>query len=380
MRKATIRAFNIFTAEHFAPYSDRLTPAAVIPMHTPEEALEEIAYVTEELGLKVVMLGSLIRRPIPQVLAKHPNVAERFPWLDVLGIDSEYDYDPVWADCVARGLSPTFHSGSRGLGLRVSPSSFVFNHIGHFAQASEAVCKALFLGGVTRRFPTLKIGFLEGGVGWACQLYADLIGHWEKRSLQGLEDVRPENLDRELLLELAGQYGSEQMVSSLNRIKNAADLARGEGQTGGISHLDDYSACGISDKEDFQELFVKPFYFGCEADDPMNAMAFNSDLNPQGARLNALFGSDIGHFDVPDMSDVLGEAYELTDEGRITAVDFRDFVFTIRFSFGVKRTQISSRAHRSRVKRRSCWQTAAPIDPGVGRPVKPRMNGVHLTC
>ena len=30
----------------------------------------------------------------------------------------------------------------------------------------EAVCKALFMGGVTRRFPALKFAFLEGGVGW----------------------------------------------------------------------------------------------------------------------------------------------------------------------------------------------------------------------
>jgi hypothetical protein len=333
MRRATIRAFNIFTAEHFAPYADRLTPAAVIPMHSPEEALEEIAFVTGELGLKVVMMGSLIRRPIPQVREDHPGFAERFPWLDVLGLDSAHDYDPVWAECVARGLAPTFHTGSRGLGLRVSPSNFVFNHIGHFAQASEAVCKALFLGGVTRRFPTLKVGFLEGGVGWACQLYADLIGHWEKRSLEGLEDVRPENLDRALLLELAGEYGSEAMVRALRGSNEPADLASGGGKTGGIANLDDYSACEIDGASDFEDLFVRPFYFGCEADDPMNATAFDRKLNPGGVRLNALFGSDVGHFDVPDMSEVLGEAYELVDEDKIDAGDFRDFVFAnaVRF-------------------------------------------------
>jgi hypothetical protein len=37
---------------------------------------------------------------------------------------------------------------------------------------------------VTRRFPTLKMEFLEGGVGWACGLYSDLIGHWKKRNLE----------------------------------------------------------------------------------------------------------------------------------------------------------------------------------------------------
>lgn len=43
------------------------------------------------------------------------------------------------------------------------------------AAANEAVAKALFMGGVTRRFPDLKFSFLEGGVGWACQLLSDLV-------------------------------------------------------------------------------------------------------------------------------------------------------------------------------------------------------------
>ena len=34
-----------------------------------------------------------------------------------------------------------------------------------------------------------------------------------------------------------------------------------------------------------------------------------------GARLNALFSSDIGHFDVPDMTEVVPEAYELVEHG-----------------------------------------------------------------
>src|SRR5439155_16477422 len=69
------------------------------------------------------------------------------------------------------------------------------------------------------------------------------------------------------------------------------------------------------------------FYFGCEADDPVNAGAFNRRVNPFGARLNAIFGSDIGHFDVPDMTEVLAEAYEGVEDGWLTEDDFRDFVF-----------------------------------------------------
>jgi predicted TIM-barrel fold metal-dependent hydrolase len=158
-RRITCHAFNTFIADYFGEFSDRMTPAAVIPMNTPEEAIAELEHVVKKLGLKVVMMASMVRRR--NSAGQMPSGAHAVRWFDMLGLDSEYDYDPVWAKCVELGISPTFHSGSRGIGTRVSPTNFVYNHIGHFAAASEAVCKAMFMGGVTRRFPTLKMGFLE---------------------------------------------------------------------------------------------------------------------------------------------------------------------------------------------------------------------------
>ena len=46
-------------------------------------------------------MASPIRRPIA---SSHPNPRYN-EWLDMLGIDSEYDYDPVWAKCVEWGLA-----------------------------------------------------------------------------------------------------------------------------------------------------------------------------------------------------------------------------------------------------------------------------------
>ncbi len=330
-RRVTCRAFNSFIAEFFADYADRMTPAAVIPMHTPEEAIAELEHVVKNLGLKVVMMASMVRRPIPA--AANAPAAPRFAtWLDMLGLDSEYDYDPVWAKCVELGISPTFHSGSRGIGLRVSPTNFVYNHIGHFAAASEAVCKAIFLGGVTRRFPTLKMAFLEGGVGWACGLYSDLIGHWKKRNREALEEVNPANLDRPRLAQLIREYGGKWIENRAEQLDSVA-ASEQSAATGGLRELDDFAACKISRVEEIRDLFAKNFYFGCEADDPANAYAFNRKLNPYGAKLNVLFGSDIGHFDVPDMKEVVPEAHELLEEGLITDDNFRDFMFTnpVRF-------------------------------------------------
>ena len=108
----------------------------------------------------------------------------------------------------------------------------------------------------------------------------------------------------------------------------AAMTLSGAVETGGIENLDDFAACKIDDIEDFRDLFTRSLYFGCEADDRMNALAFNRKAIPFNGRLNALFGSDIGHFDVADMAGVLPEAYELVEKGLMSGDDFRDFVFT----------------------------------------------------
>ena len=60
----------------------------------------------------------------------------------------------------------------------------------------------------------------------------------------------------------------------------------------------------------------------------MTAVAFQTQLWPYRARLNAIYGSDISHFDVPVMAEVLAEAYETVEHGVMTEDNFRDFVFT----------------------------------------------------
>lgn len=322
LRRASCRALNMFHADYFRAYADRMTPAAAIPMHTPQEAIEELEYAVEGLGMKATMMAGYVRRPVRAIARKNPEAARHALWLDTFGLDSEYNYDPVWAKCVELKVPPTFHSVSIGLGSRTSISNYMYNHIGHFAAAGDALCKSLFFGGVTRRFPTLKFAFLECGVGWGCSLYADLIGHWKKRNVQALENYNPANLNREQLLDLYRRYGDRLVQDHLGEAFTNLGPREGEGDP---TLLDDWRQCGITKAEDFREAFAPHFYFGCEADDPMNARAFQG--NPFGARLQAIFSSDIGHWDVPDMREVVEEAYELVEEKLITERDFRDFMF-----------------------------------------------------
>jgi len=50
-------------------------------------------------------------------------------------------------------------------------------------------------------------------------------------------------------------------------------------------------------------------------------------VNPLGARLRPMFGSDISHWDVPDMTEPVGEAYELVERGIIDRKAFRELMF-----------------------------------------------------
>jgi len=319
LRRVLCRAFNEWVADAFAPYRDRLAPVAAIPMHTPEEALAELEHVTGTLGFRAVMLAGYAMRSF-----EGENLPRGAFWLDTFGIDSPFDYDPVWKRCEELGVSPTFHSTGMSWGSRVSTTNYVQNHIGNFATAGEGTCRALVMAGVPWRFPRLRFAFLEGGVNWARGLYADLIGHWEKRNREHIAHYDPANIDRAALLSLFEQYGSPSFRARMDRLDEALHMLSEPDED--RSAVDDFARCPIERPEDIRDVFER-FHFGCEADDPMNAAAFDTRTTPLGMRFRAVFSSDIGHWDVPDMSEVLEEAWELVEDGIFSEEDFRDFVF-----------------------------------------------------
>ena len=327
LRPVVYRALNMLYADMFQGLSDRMAPVAVIPTHTPEEAVAELDFAVGELGLKAVVINGMIRRPHPEVLAKAPELAHHTLAPTSPAMDVGDAYDPVWAKCVELGVAPTCHNGFRGRGsTHGSESNYVFNSLGSFSQGSDYFCRSVLFGGVVSRFPTLKFAFLEGGSNWAAQLYNSLFEYWEKRSLDALSrNLDPAKLDIDLLVEMAEKYGDERLTP---------ERIRAEPHQPGTTQLfvppeelDDFAGTGITGGEDIRRIFDRNFYFGSEADDRMTAVAFDTKLNHYGAKLNAVLGSDIGHWDVPDMTKVMVEAYEMVDDGFMTDDDFREFTF-----------------------------------------------------
>jgi len=333
LRRSVARAVNRMNAEMFRPYARRMTPAAVVPMHTPQEAIEEATYAVRELGLKVIMIANHVRRPVPAAGREVADpVAHARQHIDSLGLESPYDYDPFWKTCVDLKVAVTGHSGSMGWNGRESIHNFTYNHIGHFANASHAFAKALLLGGVTRRFPQLRFAFLEGGVGWACNLLTDLVGHWEKRRREAVESqVRPTNLDVRTLKDLFARYGGRVYEEKMDELLGCLSLVEAFKTPEELTEraykeqIDDFGAFPVASAEELRQHVAERFYFGCEADDVTTAWAFDRHGNH---RLRPIFSSDVGHFDVVDMTEVLEEAYELVEHGLITEHDLREFVFS----------------------------------------------------
>jgi predicted TIM-barrel fold metal-dependent hydrolase len=318
VRQAACRAFNRHLASEFHDLGDRMTPAALVPMDTPAEAIAELDHAVGELGLKAVVLAGHAWRPIPGA----PPGAR---WVDTFGPDSPHDYDPVWERCRRLRVAPTFHSSSMSWHGRASLHSYVANHIGSFAAAGEATCRGLFLSGVPHRFPELRFAFLEGGAGWACALWAGIVGHWEKRNREEIERYDPARLDRALLASLLTRHGSPAVTARAARLDEALTCLSEPDEN--RDALDEFGPSGVERAEDLVRLFAERFYFGCEADDRMAAVACDPRWHPLGTRLRPVLGSDVGHWDVRDVTGVLGEVWELVERGLIDTAGFRDLVF-----------------------------------------------------
>ena len=157
----TCRAYNDWMSDFCGEDSSRLSGMGIVPLQNIELA------VTEAKRLRGLGLSGFISRP------------ERFNGLAL------YDEacDPLWEVAVSDGLSLGIHGsfGSRMAGFstgRYSGNVFYDHMVAHpFGQM--AVVMDLIAGGVLDRFPELRVGFFESGLGWIPYWLDRLDEHFE---------------------------------------------------------------------------------------------------------------------------------------------------------------------------------------------------------
>jgi predicted TIM-barrel fold metal-dependent hydrolase len=317
-RQALAQLYNEYVAEIYRPYRDRLCPVAVIPLHTPAEGVTALEHAVS-IGLKAALVPSFVWRPIPAFADAPPEYRARLQRIDNYGLDSEYDYDPFWAKAVELNVPISCHSSGFRFTDHCSPSNYSYA-AGHFSAVGEATAKSLFLGGVTTRFPDLRVALLEGGVAVGVRVLGDLTSRYEKRGRTGLDRLDPSHIDAAELHRLARTYAPH--LSAYDPQQLVPGVSAVDGQ------VDDFARSGVQSVEDVGAAFSRSFYWGCEGDDPLVGLAFDSRVNPGGAQLRAMMGSDLGHWDVPSFTMPLVEAYELVEHGLLTPDQFAAFVCT----------------------------------------------------
>ena len=92
--------------------------------------------------------------------------------------------------------------------------------------------------------------------------------------------------------------------------------------------VDMFGESGFTSAQEIIDVFSEPLLLRLRGRRPHERpRVLPKGLNPGGVSLPAVFASDVGHWDVRDMREVLPEAYELVEHGQITEEDFAHFVF-----------------------------------------------------
>jgi hypothetical protein len=94
----------------------------------------------------------------------------------------------------------------------------MYNMLGNFSEPGDAMAKALLMGGLIRRFPELRVAFLQGGIGRGVSLYAGMLEFWEKRNGNVIGTLDPRKVDRGLMPRLIDKYGNEQLKAHRDEI------------------------------------------------------------------------------------------------------------------------------------------------------------------
>jgi len=208
-------AFNDWLTDYCSANPKRLKPAAIVSLHDPELAAAEARRAVEKKGhVGVVLL------PMP--------VKDRYlhsPECDVL-----------WKEITRLNVPLAFHGTSGGASkdyasnrFRGKPNFRTQNHASAFPMELMLAMSAMVVGGVLERFPTMRVGFLEGNCGWLPWWLHRLDDQWRKYG--GGEQIKLSakpseiftrqcfigtDVDEELLKVVVDEIGDNNIVMSVD--------------------------------------------------------------------------------------------------------------------------------------------------------------------
>ncbi len=199
--QAMCRVFNDWAWEVFGPYNDRLSPMACVASADIPGAVEEVQRCAK-LGFRGVSLPCKPVWGAPDHEALNYNLP---------------DFDPLWACVQDAGLPVTFHvSTGRDPRTARGNGGAVINYAVHSLAPTMEPIANICASGVIDRFPKLRFGTIEAGIGWVPWTLAALDEAYKKHHMW----VRPK------LKMLPSDYFRQNGFASFQEDQPGLDLAR----------------------------------------------------------------------------------------------------------------------------------------------------------
>jgi hypothetical protein len=158
---ALCRTLNDARAEFTRHRPERLKSVAKLPLIDPEAAAAELRRAVTELG----MVGMVTPQHIREKNLNHPS------------------FDVVWAEAERLGVPVCVHGGGQAIDqVPIAVDRFTTRLEVHALThpVGQMIAVSCFtVGGILHRFPTLRVAFLEAGVGWLPFWLERLDEHWE---------------------------------------------------------------------------------------------------------------------------------------------------------------------------------------------------------
>jgi len=143
---ALARAYNSWVRDRFMTASPRLLAVALLPVQEIGEAVTELRRCVTELGMPGAVLTAVI----------HGGRTVAGP-----------EFDPLWAAAEELDVPISTHGGTTlALGLEGIGANFTVGHLLEHPFAQMRQLGSMIFEGVFERFPRLRYGCLECGIGW----------------------------------------------------------------------------------------------------------------------------------------------------------------------------------------------------------------------
>lgn len=289
---ALCRAYNNYMADDCRGYDNRLKPIGVLPLQDVDAAIAEMKRCVNELGMIGVAVAPHL--PIP-----HPKAPDAFPDIRTAKALSHPDFRPLLQAAVDLNICLGIHGGPGTHlvgGIADHTETFVLTHI--FVQRNQqqmALARMIF-DGAFEAFPTLRVGFLEGGCGWLPDLAHACHEHWEKR----IRDFDPKNTYRPSLMEFTKLMIQERGVGNnlniISKAKNLFDLLwSAEHDPTKVDDSTMYEHYDLRHRDPLEYFERGQIFTTFESDDPGPAY-LPVAMGDIGKHL-ACFSGDYGHWD-----------------------------------------------------------------------------------